>query len=58
MYIPFRREITIQSACECSTKYTREITCIDLDGTLACIHDYCIDSAMNFRICLYGILLL
>jgi len=34
MYIPFRQNISIEGACTCITKYTREITCVDINGSL------------------------
>ncbi len=34
MYIPFRRNISIEGGCTCITKYTREITCGNIYGSL------------------------
>ncbi len=33
MYIPFRRTISVESACKCS-KYSRDITCVDFNGNI------------------------
>ncbi len=33
MYVPFKRKIFIEGAHKCSTKYSQDIICVDVNGT-------------------------
>ena len=34
MYVPLDRTVILDAACECSSQYKKEVTCVTIDGIL------------------------